>query len=136
MRIKVFAIAKAGASMGKDFGRPRHCLFLPTLQEFQEAHWRPHADVYRTAEGWLVKFELAGVRPEEITVEVSARMLKVRGCRRDWLTREGHSHYTLEIAYSCFERTVELPFDVEHAQVRTEYREGMLLVWIRTENDQ
>ena len=33
----------------------------------QDAPWRPNVDVYRTAAGWLVKFELAGVRPTTST---------------------------------------------------------------------
>ena len=36
--------------------------------------WQPRADVYRMPGGWLVKLELAGVRPEEIR-------LTVRGAR-------------------------------------------------------
>ncbi len=119
--------------MPKDLVRLMHALFLPGAKQFCEACWRPSADVYRAPDGWLVKFDLAGVRPEDIRLEASGRRLTVRGCRRDWTATEGHSHYTLEISYSTFERSVELPCDLEPAGIATEYRDGMLLVRIRTE---
>jgi HSP20 family protein len=121
--------------MANDFNRHRHSLFFPSLKSCREAHWRPPADVYRMPNGWLVKFELAGVRPEEITVTVRDRTLTVRGCRRDWFAQESHSHYLMEIAYSCFERQINLPFDLDRAEITTEYQEGMLLVRIRTETE-
>jgi HSP20 family molecular chaperone IbpA len=34
----------------------------------------------------------------------------------------------MEITYSQFERTLELPAEIEHLQIHTEYRDGMLLV--------
>ena len=30
--------------------------------------WQPSADVYRTKDGWLVKFDLAGVQIGDVTV--------------------------------------------------------------------
>ena len=41
-------------------------------------------------------------------------------------------HYQLEIAYSHFERSIELP-NLDPARVATEYRDGMLVVRIQTE---
>jgi len=34
----------------------------------------------------------------------------------------------MEISYSRFERTIELPCDVDHFRILTEYRDGMLLL--------
>ena len=95
--------------------------------------WRPAADIYRTREGWLVKFELAGVRREEIEVGITGRYLTVRGHRLDTEVSEGHEFYRLEIAYSRFERSIQLPCELERARILTEYRAGMLLVRIITE---
>jgi HSP20 family protein len=95
---------------------------------YQESYWRPLADVYRCRDGWLVKFDLAGVRIEDIEVGAHGRHLTVRGVRRDCLTREGHLSYVMEIAYNRFQRVVELPCDIEQATIVTEYQDGMLLV--------
>jgi HSP20 family protein len=93
--------------------------------------WRPPADVYRTRDGWLVKFDLAGVNPDEIQLTLRGRRLTLSGVRRDALVQEGLASYSLEISYNRFERTLELPFDAEATQTRTEYRDGMLLVWLQ-----
>jgi HSP20 family protein len=121
--------------MAHDFIRLTHTLFLPVVEAVQEISWRPAADVYRTPTGWLIKFDLAGVRRQDIQLYVQGRSLEVRGRRRDSCLEEGCRHYLLEIAYSYFERRIELPVSLEHAQITTEFREGMLLVRIQTEGD-
>ncbi|MFA7095168.1 MAG: Hsp20/alpha crystallin family protein [Gammaproteobacteria bacterium] len=108
-------------------------LHLAAGEELQPVGWRPAADVYRTASGWLVKIELAGVRHEEVELHVIGRHLTIRGRRRDSELIEGCELYSLEIPYSRFERSIELPCNLERAKTITEYREGMLLVRIVTE---
>jgi HSP20 family protein len=103
-------------------------MFSPGEGLLQPAGWRPAADVYRVRDGWLVKFDLAGVRPEDIRVSVCGRRLTVEGTRRDWQIDESQSHYYMEIAYSQFERSIELPCDLQQGRIATQYRDGMLLV--------
>jgi HSP20 family protein len=95
--------------------------------------WRPSADVYGTAEGWLVKLDLAGVRPEDVTVTLSGSSLTVSGCRRDWLVQRGWDHLQMEIAYNCFERRLHLPCEAGSCRVSTEFRDGFLLVRVEPE---
>lgn len=108
------------------------------LQRHERAvppRWRPAADVYRHRGGWLVKLELAGVAPDHIQVTTRGRWLIVRGHRRDLVLAEGYSCWAMEIAYTQFERVLELPADLDHADLRTRYRDGMLLVSITTERE-
>jgi HSP20 family molecular chaperone IbpA len=109
-----------------------HSLFLGEGQRYEEACWRPPVDIYRAAEGWLLKFDLAGVQQQDIEVSAAGRFLTVRGIRRDWSAVAGQSCYHMEILYNRFERTVELPCEVGQAALSAEYREGMLLVRVIT----
>ena len=93
--------------------------------------WHPAADVYRTTHGWLVKFDLAGVSPTELELHRQGRRLTVSGVRRDALVQQGLCSYSLEINYNRFERSVELPADIDADQIATEYHDGMLLVWLK-----
>jgi HSP20 family protein len=95
--------------------------------------WRPAADVYATAEGFLVKLDLAGVRPEDVTVTLAGDALTIAGCRRDWLVQRGWDHLQMEIAYNCFERRILLPCGSGSCRVTTEFRDGLLLVRIDVE---
>ena len=99
------------------------------------ALWQPSADVYRTRNGWLLKFDLAGVRPEDVTVSVQGRRVSVSGVRRDFIAEEGCSYYSMEISYNRFERSLEMPADLENARITLEARDGLLLVRMVTEGN-
>jgi HSP20 family protein len=112
-----------------------HALFLPATEAAAVCLWRPAVDVYRNRDGWLVKFELAGVRPEDIDLEVLGRRMTLRGVRRDLTSQEECRCFQMEIAYSRFERSLELPCPLDRADIATEYRDGMLLVRIHAEEN-
>ena len=101
-----------------------------------ETVWRPAVDIYRSRTGWLVKYDLAGVKREDIEVTAAGSCITVRGVRRDWKLEEGCSHYSMEIAYNRFERTLELPCDLEGARIELEGREGILLVRLQCRGDE
>src|SRR3954470_2063987 len=108
--------------MSKDLIRLMNALFFPGVEARPETPWQPHLDVYRTADGWLVKFELAGVRAEDIDLQVLGGRMKLTGVRRDCLREEARKsglpapvHYRMEIAYSRFERTLEMSCDLKRA---------------------
>jgi HSP20 family protein len=112
----------------------RFVSFILQQEEAQRtADWHPATDVYRTPTGWLLKFELAGVLPEDIELTVRGRMLRVRGKRRDCCWGEECRQVRMEIAYNRFERQVELPEALEYARIETEFRHGMLLVKVHRE---
>jgi HSP20 family protein len=92
--------------------------------------WEPSADIYRTPEGWKIKFDLAGVKPEDIHVLVADSKLIVRGVRRDSLITKDWSYYQLEITYSRFERILDIPCALSGAQIRAESIDGWLIIHI------
>jgi HSP20 family protein len=98
----------------------------------QEKEWEPAVDVYRATWGWLLKFDLAGVRLEDVHVHVSKKAVTVSGVRRDYMLEDGCTYYSMEIQYSRFERTVHLPDDVHPEHLRMDYRDGILMVRIGT----
>src|SRR4051794_37877275 len=108
--------------MSKDLIRLMHALFLPGVEAVQETPWQPNMDVYRTTDGWLVKFELAGVRAEDIDLQVLGQRMTIRGLRRD-MAREACEksggtppvYHRMEISYSRFERRLELPCELKLA---------------------
>lgn len=100
----------------------------------QTPDWRPATDVYRIPTGWLVKYELAGVAPEDIELTIRGRALRIRGRRRDCCLHPESRQLHMEIAYSRFERQVELPGDLTKAHIETEFSNGMLLVRIHRED--
>jgi HSP20 family protein len=96
-----------------------------------EAAWSPAVDVYRTPEGWLLKFELAGVRREDVRILVEGRRLTVEGVRRDRSAQATGQCYSLEITYSRFSRSIELPGELRAPRVAAECEDGMLIVHVQ-----
>lgn len=97
------------------------------------AIWRPQADVMRRGERWFIKLEVAGICPEEVDISTRGKILRVRGCRRDMLLEQGYFYHSLEISYSRFERTIEMPFRINAENIRWQYRDGMLLIQLDKE---
>src|SRR5258708_4563252 len=97
--------------------------------------WCPAADVYRTNDGWLVKVDLAGIRPADVEISVDGPMLRISGLRRDSFCGEGVSHYQLEITYSRFEKMIQFPNSIEHAAVTRDYSDGLLILRLRVDKE-
>jgi len=95
--------------------------------------WCPAADVYRTSDGWIVKVDLAGIRPEDIEINIEGPFLCVSGRRRDNVCGEGISHYHLEITYSRFEKTIRFPRSIERVSIERDYHDGLLVLRLHEE---
>jgi HSP20 family protein len=119
--------------MDHDLVRLTRRLVLARSEQLRPRRWRPPADIYRSRSGWLIKLELAGVDPEAVQIQVRDRLLVVRGRRRDWPPGEGHACQCMEIAYSEFSRTFELPVDLEAARIDLEAHHGIVLLNVVTE---
>jgi len=113
----------------------RQCdLLLAAARAFQRTEWQPSVDVYRLHDGWLLKYELAGIRPSDVQLVIRGRVVTVRGVRRDLRIAEQQQSYTMEISYNQFERSLELPCEVDALGVTTDYRDGMLIVRLGCED--
>ena len=108
--------------------------FAATMATADAQTWQPPVDVYRVARGWLLKFELAGVSPDDMTVSLRGSCVIVRGVRLDRCLESGCSVHQMEIAYNVFERMIELPDDLSHATMQWECSYGMLIVRITLES--
>ncbi len=119
--------------MARDVRRIVESLFVAAREPYVTSLWQPPADVYQTERGWIVKFDLAGVRPDDLELTVYGRRLTLRGVRRDWTARECQHAYSMEISYNRFERSIELPCDLDSFRIMSEYRDGMLIVSLEAE---
>jgi HSP20 family protein len=75
----------------------------------------------------VVHAELAGIDPDEISLEIEGRELVIAGHRRPD-DSEGRVYQQLEIDFGPFRRTIPLGADVVADQARATYRDGILRV--------
>lgn len=90
--------------------------------------WNPAADVYRSGDGWVVKIDLAGICSDELEIEIQDSVLRISGCRKDTVYRDGFIYQQMEITYSRFEKTIEFPARIEGASLKHDYRDGFLII--------
>lgn len=89
------------------------------------AAWSPTADVVETPDAFEIFLELAGVAPEAVQVEVSGRLVTIRGTRA-FPSESCEGVHRMERRYGPFLRTIELPVEVEGATVSRFAAEGVL----------
>jgi HSP20 family protein len=87
--------------------------------------WVPAADVYETAEGFLIEVELPGIDKDDIEIQVQGDELTVRGKRQMRGTRPDCFH-RMERRYGPFSRTFSLTEDVDGDRVTAAFKEGLL----------
>jgi len=92
-----------------------------------KAAFRPNADVYfdKQQKAVVVKLDLSGVDPGQVSLEVEDGVLRISGVRLD----ERHPdavYQQMEIAYGRFERMVMLPPEVDAGKARADYNNGFL----------
>jgi HSP20 family protein len=89
----------------------------------------PSVDVYYCGDPprVVVRAELAGVKPDEVGLEIAGRELTIAGYRRH-ATEEGRVYQQLEIAHGPFRRVVPLGADVEADAATAVYEAGVLSV--------
>lgn len=95
--------------------------------------WCPAADVYLTADGWIVKVDLAGVKANDLEITIEGRTLHIAGCRRDTFYGENVTYHQLEITYSRFEKTLRFPCSIEGASLMRDYQDGLLILHLRSD---
>lgn len=91
--------------------------------------FNPNVDVYYSGDPQMavVEVELAGVKLEEVGIEISGRQLAIVGERQVQET-EGRVFQQIEIPSGPFRRIVELQVDVDSERAKATYEDGVLRV--------
>lgn len=90
------------------------------------ADWAPAVDISETPQAYLIKAELAGVKREDIQVKVEGGQLRLSGERTFEKEEKDKKQHRVERFYGSFSRSFSLPDDADEAQIKAEYRDGVL----------
>lgn len=96
----------------------------------RQAPITPACDLSETKEGYLLTFDLPGLKREDISIDVTERRLVVAG-ERKWEGEQNDANYfRRERSYGKFSRTFELPDGTNLDAVEASYENGVLTVAI------
>ena len=89
----------------------------------------PPINIFSDREGYVIRLEMPGVSPDQITIEGQGRTLTVAG-KRENTPPDGASFHRRERDFGEFSRSVQLPDDLDVARAEATYKHGILTVRI------
>jgi HSP20 family protein len=112
----------------KEFGRmlrnmSSHYMFPYRLQSLV-----PATDIYETTDKFIVYMEIAGVRPEKLSVLASHSGVTVTGIRQRPVFDHTTCVHQLEVEYGKFERTINFDTPVDVESTTSICKDGFLLI--------
>lgn len=85
-------------------------------------------DVYQTASEIVVKTMVAGVKPEDLDIDITRDMVTVKGKRENERVVEDGDYFHKELYWGSFSRTVILPQEVDVEGAEAIEKHGLLII--------
>lgn len=93
---------------------------------FSKRTWRPQMDIFETRTEIVIQAEIAGVKKEDIVIEVSNKAIRISGHRKNSHPERTATYRLAEIQFGQFERVLYLPCDIDVEKVAAKYANGFL----------
>ena len=90
--------------------------------------WQPAMDVFETEDAVVVRVEIAGLRGEDLKVQVDGELLRVSGVRRVPAEPKARRLHRMEIAFGAFEREVRITIPFDRDTVGAHLEDGFLTI--------
>ncbi len=98
--------------------------------EEQRRTFAPAVDIYEDNDAIVVRAELAGVKPEDVSISVENNVLTLSGERKLERSEDCEGYHRIESSYGMFTRSFVLPESVKPEEVEADMKEGILRVRI------
>jgi HSP20 family protein len=107
----------------------------PLVERFDyDCGLEPSMNLVEEKDELIARFELPGIKREDIDITVDGRMLLVKGEKKSPEFSEEAKYYTCEQCFGSYSRAVELPFDVNANKISSRFEDGLLEIRLpRTE---
>jgi len=105
--------------------------FLPSSYLFGEGKWDPTVDISEGIKDITVKAEIPGIEAKDFDISIDGRLLTIRGEKKQEQKEKEESYYRVERSYGYFNRTIELPAEVDPDKVDASYKRGILKIKLR-----
>jgi HSP20 family protein len=102
-------------------GERRHSLW-------GEEAWAPAVESRVENGNIIVRADLPGIDPKDVSVSVLGNQLTIEGERKQEEKKEEKGYFYRELAYGKFSRTMTLPEGVDASKVKAGYKNGVLEV--------
>jgi HSP20 family protein len=83
-------------------------------------------DVYETGEALVVSAPVPGIKPEEVEITITGNTLVIKGESKAEQREEQGNYLRQEVRYGSFQRSLQLPVDVQSDKADALFENGML----------
>jgi HSP20 family protein len=90
----------------------------------------PAVDVTQTDKGYEITAELPGMEEKDVEVKLANGILTIRGEKRDEKEEKNKDYYLRERSFGSFERSFQVPEDVEPDRINASFKKGVLTVML------
>jgi len=108
-----------------------HDRFFGGTPERREQAFKPAVDIYEDANGIHLKADVAGVKPEDVKVNVENNVLTISGERKLEHADKTDAYHRVERYYGSFSRSFALTDEVDAENVLAKYENGVLTVTLK-----
>ena len=112
------------------FFAPFRAVERETADTRDDAAWSPRVEVWEDDNRVILKAELAGVKPDDVEVEIDKNVLTLKGQRNAKTREEGEGRLRTEWSYGTFERRFTLPDTLNSEAVQADMEDGVLTLEI------
>ncbi len=85
-------------------------------------------DVFQTADAFVIRLALPGIKPDDVTVNIEGNTLTVQGEVRPDTDVKDEDYLIRERRFGSFLRSVQLPGGLDVDKVQADYRDGILTI--------
>lgn len=85
-------------------------------------------DVYQTPTDIIVQTMAAGVKPEDLSIEIGRDMITIKGKREESKSVSEENYFIQELYWGAFSRTILLPQEVEPEEAEAIEKHGLLII--------
>ena len=102
---------------------------LARMEENLPSWWMsrwPLTEIYETDQEIILKAELPGIDPKNVSIHVDNGRLRMEGERKHEKQEDEKSYRRRELAYGKFSRSFPLPSSVDQGKINARYEKGIL----------
>lgn len=97
-------------------------------EKWMSSDFNPACDLSETADTYQVRLDVPGMKPDDITVQVTGDSLRISGERKEEKDEKEKTFHRVERCYGAFCESLHLPGAVSEDKVQAEFHDGVLTI--------
>jgi HSP20 family protein len=105
-------------------------------EDFSLSAWKPLVDIFDKEDAIIIHAELAGVKKEDVSIEVKDNVLTLKGERIETREINEDKFYRKERTFGSFHRAFTLPTAINPEKIKATFKDGILEIEIPKPEEQ